>query len=76
MNEIVVITIVEFVVAKDKRDGMMRRTQISFLEQSFLKSKEHREIVDAIFCKIIKKKRKKEDLYYFLKTKYSYEKIG
>ncbi len=37
--------IVQFVIAKDKRDGMMRATQISLLDQSFLKSKEQREIV-------------------------------
>ncbi|CAF5001469.1 unnamed protein product [Rotaria sp. Silwood1] len=36
--------IVQFVIAKDKRDGMMRATQISLLDQSFLKSKEHREM--------------------------------
>ncbi len=37
--------IVQFVIAKDKRDGMIRATQISLLDQSFLKSKEQREIV-------------------------------
>ncbi|CAF4407626.1 unnamed protein product, partial [Rotaria sp. Silwood2] len=36
--------IVQFVIAKDKRDDMMRATQISLLDQSFLKSKEHREM--------------------------------
>ncbi|CAF0776592.1 unnamed protein product [Adineta steineri] len=36
--------IVQFVIAKDKRDGMIRATQISLLDQSFLKSKEHREM--------------------------------
>lgn len=36
--------IVQFVIAKDKRDGMMRATQISLLDQSFLKSKEQRQI--------------------------------
>ncbi|CAF0761612.1 unnamed protein product [Rotaria sordida] len=36
--------IVQFVIAKDKRDGMMRATQISLLDQSFLKSKEQREM--------------------------------
>ncbi|CAF3963890.1 unnamed protein product, partial [Rotaria magnacalcarata] len=35
--------IVQFVIAKDKRDGMMRATQISLLDQSFLKSKEQRQ---------------------------------
>ena len=34
--------IVQFVIAKDKRDGMTRATQISLLDQSFLKSKEQR----------------------------------
>jgi hypothetical protein len=38
--------IVQFVIAKDKRDGMIRATQISLLDQSFLKSKEQREIVE------------------------------
>jgi hypothetical protein len=37
--------IVQFVIAKDKRDGMMRATQIALLDQSFLKSKEQRQIV-------------------------------
>ena len=37
--------IVQFVIAKDKRDGMTRATQIALLDQSFLKSKEQREIV-------------------------------
>ena len=37
--------IVQFVIAKDKRDGMMRATQITLLDQSFLKSKEQRHIV-------------------------------
>jgi hypothetical protein len=37
--------IVQFVIAKDKRDGMIRATQISLLDQSFLKSQEQREIV-------------------------------
>ena len=32
--------IVLFVIAKDKRDGIMRATQIALLDQSFLKSKE------------------------------------
>jgi hypothetical protein len=41
--------IVQFIIAKDKRDGMIRATQISLLDQSFLKSKEHREIVDYSF---------------------------
>lgn len=36
--------IVQFVIAKDKRDEMIRATQISLLDQSFLKSKEQREI--------------------------------
>jgi hypothetical protein len=45
--------IVQFVIAKDKRDGMIRATQISLLDQSFLKSKEHREIVDYSFLKTI-----------------------
>ena len=34
--------IVQFAIAKDKRDGMTRATQISLLDQSFLKSKEQR----------------------------------
>lgn len=38
--------IVQFVIAKDKRDGMMRATQIALLDQSFLKSKEQRQMVD------------------------------
>jgi len=29
--------IVQFVIAKDKRDGMTRATQITLLDQSFLK---------------------------------------
>jgi hypothetical protein len=37
--------IVQFIIAKDKRDGMIRATQISLLDQSFLKSKEQRQIV-------------------------------
>lgn len=37
--------IVQFFIAKDKRDGMSRATRISLLDQSFLKSKEQREIV-------------------------------
>ena len=37
--------IVQFVIAKDKRDGMMRATQIALLDQSFLKSKEQRQTV-------------------------------
>ena len=37
--------IVQFVIARDKRDGMTRATQISLLDQSFLKTKEHREVV-------------------------------
>ena len=41
--------IVQFIIAKDKRDGMKRATQISLLDQSFLKSKEHREIVNSSF---------------------------
>lgn len=41
--------IVQFVIAKDKRDGMMRATQIALLDQSFLKSKEQREIVRISF---------------------------
>jgi hypothetical protein len=41
--------IVQFVIAKDKRDGMMRATQIALLDQSFLKSKEQRQIVKLIF---------------------------
>ncbi|CAF1266558.1 unnamed protein product [Adineta steineri] len=36
--------IVQFVIAKDKRDGMMRATQIALLDQSFLKSKEQRQM--------------------------------
>ncbi|CAF3951002.1 unnamed protein product [Rotaria sordida] len=36
--------IVQFVIAKDKRDGMTRATQISLLDQSFLKSKEQRQM--------------------------------
>ncbi|CAF1160122.1 unnamed protein product [Adineta ricciae] len=36
--------IVQFVIARDKRDGMTRATQISLLDQSFLKTKEHREV--------------------------------
>ena len=40
--------IVQFVIAKDKRDGMMRATQIALLDQSFLKSKEQRQLVRAI----------------------------
>ena len=38
--------IVQFIIAKDKRDGMMRATQIALLDQSFLKSKEQRQMVD------------------------------
>ncbi len=41
--------IVQFVIAKDKRDGMMRATQIALLDQSFLKSKEQRQIVKEKF---------------------------
>jgi hypothetical protein len=41
--------IVQFLIAKDKRDGMLRATQISLLDQSFLKSKEQRQIVRKIF---------------------------
>jgi hypothetical protein len=37
--------IVQFLIAKDKRDGMMRATQIALLHQSFLKSKEQRHKV-------------------------------
>lgn len=37
--------IVQFVIARDKRDGMMRATQIALLDQSFLKSKEQRQMV-------------------------------
>ncbi|CAF0873866.1 unnamed protein product [Adineta ricciae] len=36
--------IVQFSIAKDKRDGMMRATQIALLDQSFLKSKEQRQM--------------------------------
>jgi len=45
--------IVQFVIAKDKRDGMMRATQIALLDQSFLKSKEQRQIVKEKFIIII-----------------------
>ncbi len=41
--------IVQFVIATDKRDGMMRATQIALLDQSFLKSKEQRETVGNEF---------------------------
>jgi len=41
--------IVQFIIAKDKRDGMMRATQIALLDQSFLKSKEQRQIVKEKF---------------------------
>jgi len=41
--------IVQFVIAKDKRDGMTRATQITLLDQSFLKLKEQREIVFVFF---------------------------
>jgi hypothetical protein len=37
--------IVQFIIAKDKRDGMLRATQIALLDQSFLKSKEQRQTV-------------------------------
>lgn len=36
--------IVQFNLAKDKRDGMIRATSISLLDQSFLQSKEQRHI--------------------------------
>ena len=44
--------IVQFIIAKDKRDGMMRATQIALLDQSFLKSKEQRQMVgtEKSFC--------------------------
>lgn len=45
--------IVQFVIAKDKRDGMMRATQIALLDQSFLKSKEQREIVKIVLWNFI-----------------------
>jgi hypothetical protein len=47
--------IVQFIIAKDKRDGMMRATQITLLDQSFLKSKEHRELVENYFFFFITK---------------------
>lgn len=45
--------IVQFVIAKDKRDGMTRATQITLLDQSFLKSKEQREIVFMFFLLLL-----------------------
>ncbi len=57
--------IVQFIIAKDKRDGMIRATQISLLDQSFLKSKEQRQIVkqkNFFFTKI-----------FFLSIGYCYE---
>ena len=36
---------VQFYIAKDRRDGMVRATQIVLLDKSFLKSNEHREKV-------------------------------
>jgi hypothetical protein len=57
--------IVQFVIAKDKRDGMMRATQIALLDQSFLKSKEQRQIVkEKIFLN--------KNLIFFLSLGYCY----
>jgi len=57
--------IVQFVIAKDKRDGMMRATQIALLDQSFLKSKEQRQIVkEKIFIN--------KNLIWFLSLGYCY----
>jgi len=56
--------IVQFLIAKDKRDGMLRATQISLLDQSFLKSKEQRQIVRKIFYFIINIKKNYSFLYH------------
>ena len=39
---------VRFHIAKDRRDGMVRATQIAVLDQSFLQSNEHREKVRTL----------------------------
>ncbi len=58
--------IVQFLIAKDKRDGMLRATQISLLDQSFLKSKEQRQIVRKNILFYYKYYKKKQTNYSFL----------
>lgn len=40
---------VQFFIAKDNRDEMVRATEIALLDQSFLKSKEQRQMVCELF---------------------------